>query len=196
MKDIWWWLQAPNELIVASGENPEARVVHCGHTQPLSATWTLSVGCWGHEPAATIMRRTGASRGAYDNFKFRHRVVAVPESVDRGMIEALCEATYGALQHSAARRGWSVGEAARAYMRGEENVPRKRKVAFTEDFTDVRVLPVELVLYHNAMKHILETEGLTYAAHLELPLDAKTEVWGRYDVIALTRATSARLLKL
>lgn len=189
-RTIWWWLMAPPATIKKAGEDPDERVVHCGHHRPLSVQWAKSVGCWRHETPKTIMRRTGAARTAYDNFTHRHRVLAASTPATRDLIESLCESAYMAVEHTMTK-GLSCGEAARNVLYDSDG---RRPVVNLAAHKDVRVLPVELVLYHHAMEQVLEAAKMDLSSYLETDADTRERLWGHVDVIALTRIPSALLL--
>jgi hypothetical protein len=195
--DIWWWLTATHPEICAAGLDPDSRVLITGHTRALSLQWARSVGMWGHEPARTIMRYTKAARGTYNNFKIRHAVSAAKETTSNARIQLFCEAAYMQIETDRDGQGLvpdrSVGETARMLMK-QNLQPGAAPVRFGPLYHSVRMLPVEIVLYHTAMRTVLMANEITMDHYLGAE-DLDREVyWRPHNVLAMTRAPSRMFL--
>lgn len=198
-QDIWWWLTASHEEITAAGLDTGDRVAITGHARALSTTWAKSVGLWYLEPARAIMRRTGTDRFAYNNFRLRHGPkghALQAAKTDRNdpyqcanvtEIEELAEAVYASVDHVVQGLALSVGEAARAVT--------KSKRTFEGRYAGVRLLPVEAVLYHQAIAAMLSANELTIEEYLQKDPDTRDILWHGHDIRVMTRAPGRLFLE-
>jgi len=170
------------------------RLAQCGHARALPLRWARTLGMWTQKTPASIIEASGASRGAYDIFKYRNALLSphqfVAKHFDVGIdgfssISAVFIATHA---HSRIRHclSDSIGTAA------------ARAVHYCNDIRDdLGILPAEAILYYYAIEQVFEATGLSYDAWIEdVTVDGwlgRAELWSdSAPVIALPESVFER----
>lgn len=176
--DLQWhqWLCLSAEELRREGhEAKDARFNKIGHHRSLSAKWARSVGLWSLATSGEIMKAVGidvvkypVKRGAFDIFKFRHRLWTRPQFTR--------ERAERKLDPGISKTRWTQCDMAIA----THAMARRRMLTQGIDIIDgstieaVRVLygilPVEVRLYYDVTEEVIRVNGF-----------AKRDDWWRLD---------------
>jgi hypothetical protein len=175
----WWdWLTMTKLELREAGVDPEERFGRTGHRRHFSKVWACSVGYWVLAEPREIMSVCGLDpkdakdRSRYDMFKSRWRLASsrtAPGDLDstRSLsARRLLLAESAALEMQLAMNG-----------HGTYTAPVPPGEAAKLVASDLKILPMEAMLYRHAVDRVLEENELTWRAYFAIPEVERPKLW-------------------
>lgn len=178
MTDWVTWLTAPAAVLRRNGWSPEMRLDEVGHARPLRSRWVHSIGMWCTASAADIRLAVGlddaASRPAYDMFRSRNQLHTVESHVLAFYSGDIDTASFK--QYAAIHIATSCFTLVNLILAENQDLPLGRIASAVAP--QIGVLPVEVVLYHQLLGGLLESESIQPSRWLKfMPIEERAALW-------------------
>jgi len=171
------------------GHNPEERFIRTGHATAMRQNWSSTIGFWGLRSRAEIMQAAGldpvskADCAVFYSFKSNHRLGTRDDTV-RNMVR-LAQGTLDSCARclNESPQAYMAREVYRAVTDGSE--PRLETMGAVANALGHRVglLPVEVVLYYAAAKHLMGSAGLDSDGFDALSVIELSRLWDSHDLV-------------